>query len=84
MGHIVTLKWEADGQYDTNFNQPFLRRWDQSDTGSNIIEPFGDILITEGDWIELEDGIQIQFVSPENGQENKYRTGDYWLISCQD
>lgn len=39
----------------------------------------------EADWIELENGIQIQF-SPANNDENHtnlYRTGDYWLIPAR-
>jgi len=31
-------------------------------------------------WIELEDGIQIQFQPSATAQPNYYRTGDYWLI----
>jgi hypothetical protein len=79
---VVTLASAPDspvGQDTTK--HPLLRRWDQragdaSDPGKN------GIAIVEGDreqnWIELEDGIQIQF---QRG--GTYRTGDYWLIPAR-
>ncbi len=83
---VATLKWEVDNPCvaTTNFEQPYLRRWDQSDKGKSKVEAFGDIHITENDgddWIELEDGIQIQF--SKMPEEHKYRTGDYWLIPAR-
>jgi hypothetical protein len=43
------------------------------------------LLVKEGtgedlNWIELEDGVQIQF--PRNA-DNRYRAGDYWLIPAR-
>ena len=31
-------------------------------------------------WLALEDGVEIQFVDPQN---SVYRTGDYWLIPAR-
>ena len=58
---------------------PKIRRWDQTGNEDTQI-PSGVIPIQEtpGLWIDLEDGVQIQF-SP-GGQ---YRTGDYWLIPAR-
>lgn len=62
--------------------------WDQRQAGSLILKD-GAVPLKEGlreaDWIELENGIQIQF-SPANNDENHtnlYRTGDYWLIPAR-
>lgn len=63
------------------------RRWDQRKTGSLVLKD-GAVSIREGDkehdWIELENGIQIQFM-PIKGkrEEHHYRTGDYWLIPAR-
>ncbi len=55
----------------------YVRRWDQQATGDiNLTQ--GAILVKEGDWITLEDGIQIWFV--EGGT---YQAGDYWLIPAR-
>ncbi len=58
-----------------------VRRWDQTQT-ENIQLVNGAVPITEGttdaDWIDLEDGLQVQF--QPNGN---YRTGDYWLIPAR-
>jgi hypothetical protein len=65
-----------------------VRRWDQSGKGGVTLEEGAAPLkegATEADWIELEDGIQIQFVPAHNDEnrENRYRTGDYWLIPAR-
>ena len=55
-----------------------VRCWDQKET-ENLRLKYGAVPITEGkgetDWIDLENGIQVQFQ-----QGGSYRTGDYWLI----
>lgn len=57
-----------------------LRRWDQkkgvTDRGALMIEESNSEL--EVDWLELENGIKIQFKPGGN-----YRTGDYWLIPAR-
>jgi len=67
---------------------PLLRRWDH-DASDPATSDQGALLVTEsadaaGGWIELEDGVQIQFpVSAVTGEPNEYRTGDYWLIPAR-
>jgi hypothetical protein len=60
---------------------PKVRRWDQSDNDVTILVD-GALPITEGtqekDWIDLEQGIQIQF-----SDGGLYRSGDYWLIPAR-
>lgn len=64
------------------------RRWDQRQAGSLILKD-GAVLFKEGaqeaDWIELENGIQIQFwpATGTGNNANRYRTGDYWLIPAR-
>jgi len=58
---------------------PFLRRWDHR--GAPPAD--GTIMIAESadpelGWIDLEDGIQVQF-APQNAGA-RYVTGDYWTI----
>jgi len=58
-----------------------VRRWEQVETeGIKLTD--GAVPIKEGttdtDWLDLENGIQIQF---QPGQ--LYRTGDYWLIPAR-
>lgn len=66
---------------------PTVRRWDHFATEDTVLEEDGSILITEtpigtadaaATWMDLEDGIQIQFA--EGGE---YRSGDYWLIPAR-
>jgi hypothetical protein len=71
---------------------PLLRRWDQKILKDNVsikdeITPTqnsGDkaLQIPDGGtgWIELEDGVLIQFVDPVKAG---YRSGDYWLIPAR-
>lgn len=46
---------------------PTVRRWDSA----------GALPVQTGQWIELEDGVQVEFAAGE------YRTGDYWLIPAR-
>lgn len=72
---------------------PFLRRWDQQ-TGPRKDHPGrptatapeqGLDVSSAGDsgWLELEDGVQIQFQGAVNDVEPVYRSGDYWLIPAR-
>jgi hypothetical protein len=82
---LVTLEDAADdGVGGDPALHPFLRRWDQREgpesAGYASLDPDRGVLRvtegdTEGDWIQLEDGIEIQF---EAGGD--YTPGDYWLI----
>ena len=64
---------------------PYLRRWDQDqvlvtkagltiDGIDQAIQIAGPAV---GQWIDLEDGVQVQF------SEGTYRAGDYWLIPAR-
>jgi hypothetical protein len=63
---------------------PFLRRWDQkaapqeSGYAADLPGDSGVLELIEGPWIELENGIEIQF--DEGGE---YAAGDYWLIAAR-
>jgi hypothetical protein len=46
---------------------PKIRRWDSA----------GRVSVTSGTWLDLEDGVQVEF---SNGT---YFTGDYWLIPAR-
>jgi hypothetical protein len=76
-----SLKWSKEAK------NPRVRRWDHFETEDTVLQPDGSILIVEtpigtpddaANWLDLEDGIQIQFA--EGGE---YRTGDYWLIPAR-
>src|ERR1051326_2030209 len=73
----------------TPAKHPLLRRWDQKfdDPTEGGLEKGADnaALIVEGDdWLDLENGVQIQFPAPTAGQPPaQYRTGDYWLIPAR-
>ncbi|CAG0930502.1 hypothetical protein TFLX_01789 [Thermoflexales bacterium] len=58
-----------------------IRRWDQQETEDLQLQA-GVVPIAEGttatDWIDLENGIQIQFQP-----DGSYRPGDYWLIPAR-
>jgi hypothetical protein len=64
------------------FKTPKVRRWNQTET-EKITLPGGVVLVTEPSatsdgWIDLEDGVQIQFTAG-----GVYRSGDYWLIPAR-
>jgi hypothetical protein len=56
---------------------PKVRRWDQVSTSSTTLTD-GAISLTEGSWLEIENGVQVQFTKGGN-----YNTGDYWLIPAR-
>lgn len=60
---------------------PLLRRWDQ--VGETVYE--GSLPVEEGRWIELEDGVQIQFPKLESGNDNPhwYQSGAWWWIPAR-
>lgn len=79
----VTLKNPPESSVGTDEDKhPYLRRWDQKDGDSN------GVLVKEGngesDWIPIEDGVEIQFPTPDDGNNSYvYETGDYWLIPAR-
>lgn len=68
-----------------------VRRWDQSENGGLKLNEGAVVVVeatdTDPHWIDLEDGIQIQFLPAEGtsneNEKNLYRTGDYWLIPAR-
>jgi hypothetical protein len=61
---------------------PYLRRWDEDEVlvtkaGLMIDSQDQAIDIVAGPWIDLEDGVQVQFGA------GTYRAGDYWLIPAR-
>lgn len=59
---------------------PLLRRWDQQTPASSDVPQLqgGAVPVTEGAWLDLEDGVQVWF---EPG--STYVTGGYWLIPAR-
>ncbi len=80
----ITLTEAVDLSYDESSTlHPVLRRWDQRDSDGTTADSV--LLVREGtgedlNWIELEDGVQIQFPQVAG---NIYRAGDYWLIPAR-
>jgi hypothetical protein len=69
---------------------PLLRRWDQqfADASEGGLEQGSDnaaLIVEAADgWLDLENGVQIQFQPPLAGEiPAQYRTGDYWLIPAR-
>jgi Family of unknown function (DUF6519) len=62
--------------------RPKVRRWDQSETeDTTLIEgavPLVEASAADPHWLDLEDGIQVQFAAG-----GSYRSGDYWLIPAR-
>ena len=76
----------------TPSKHPLLRRWDQQfgdppEGGLLKSDVDNAVLLTEatGDnFMDLENGVQIQFVTAPPGEPPaKYRTGDYWFIPAR-
>ena len=72
------------GNYPAN---PRVRRWDHTATDAISLSADNAVPIQDSPagptsaqivWIDLEDGVQIQFSAGGN-----YRTGDYWLIPAR-
>lgn len=66
---------------NASFVNPKIRRWNQAENEQTKLS-FGAVPILERGtkplWLDLEDGVQVQF---EPG--GTYRTGDYWLIPAR-
>lgn len=66
--------------------QTVVRRWDHGlkkvngDGQAKLADDLA-LLIEEGPWLMLEDGISIQF--NKGSQDNHYTTGDFWLIPAR-
>jgi Family of unknown function (DUF6519) len=83
----VNLTVTLDQTLETGVGQDptqhrYLRRWDQDQvlvTKAELTIDANDqaIDIVTGTWIDLEDGVQVQF------SDGTYRAGDYWLIPAR-
>jgi hypothetical protein len=77
---------------------PLLRRWDQTNgdpaEAGLTLDTDNCAFIQEGQWLMLEDGVQIRFQPADPAQSaataagevqpaNQYLTGDYWLIPAR-
>jgi hypothetical protein len=62
------------------WKNPILRRWDHREAGNLPLDD-GAIPIREGEAVDLEDGIRIEFEGGEPAA--RYRTGDFWLIPAR-
>jgi hypothetical protein len=61
----------------SNFDQHAkLRRWDHTLPDAQLVD--GAIPLVEGQWLNLEQGVQVWF-----GAGGQYQTGDYWLIPAR-
>jgi len=84
----ITLSEAVDQSFGQDSTlHPVLRRWDQRRSDGEAAENL--LLVREGtgddlNWIELEDGVQIQFTpSADAANPSRYRAGDYWLVPAR-
>jgi len=64
---------------------PYLRRWDQRDTASRKLVA-GAVPVTStdlGQWLALEDGIEVKLEAPTGNVSPDQRAGDYWQIPAR-
>ncbi|HEX2049888.1 MAG TPA: DUF6519 domain-containing protein [Actinomycetota bacterium] len=67
-GALTVQDWDGDAQTFDDFGpHPVVRRWDSD----------GALALDVDGWIELEDGVEVQFAAGE------YRTGDFWLVPAR-
>jgi len=83
---LVTLD-QHDGDDDCPVGRgAVLRRWDHASThiGTTPVERADDgaVPITEGQWIDLEDGVRVFFQAPKQAP-GTYRRGDFWYIPAR-
>ncbi len=60
--------------------RPYLRRWDQLESrrrGAPKLDG-GAVKLVEGEWIDLEDGVQVYFAPG-----GRYVSGDYWTFAAR-
>ncbi|MEU6065340.1 DUF6519 domain-containing protein [Streptomyces sp. NPDC047082] len=82
-GRRVRLSGEPDpGVGRLPLLHPFLRRWDHHEgprrKGRTAALKGGAVPVTEGEWLPLEDGVEVYFA-----KGGGYRTGDHWLIPAR-
>lgn len=80
---LVTLKGVPVSNIGDDKSPLLLRRWDHRRSVSKTKPSASGVFpVTEGQWIDLENGVQIFFAPAEKGAET-YRSGDYWLIPAR-
>jgi hypothetical protein len=61
---------------------PYLRRWDHRGgpkrKGRSTALRGGAVPVTEGEWLPLEDGVEVYFA-----RGGTYRTGDHWTVPAR-
>jgi hypothetical protein len=61
---------------------PYLRRWDHHGgpkrKGRTTALRGGAVPVTEGEWLPLEDGVEVYFA-----KGGTYRTGDHWTVPAR-
>jgi hypothetical protein len=79
----VTLKNPpSSGSIGTDMKKhPYLRRWDHTGGDPDGL-PVNESTAANPTWIDLEDGVQIQFLR-EGRSSQRYGVGDYWLIPAR-
>lgn len=84
----VVRGWVSGTTAHDEAQHPLVRRWDH-DASDPSSSDEGALLVRESDtaedgWIELEDGVMVQFpASSVETEPNEYRPGDYWLIPAR-
>ena len=88
-GRSVTLSGDSDGDAGRDpALHPLLRRWDHSSPSVYESRQYkcaadGALPLIEGEWIALEDGVEVRFDSPNPGQPGTYRSGNHWVIPAR-
>ncbi|GHD05208.1 hypothetical protein GCM10010313_21670 [Streptomyces violarus] len=82
-GRRVRLSAEPDpGVGRLAHLNPYLRRWDHRGgpkrKGRSTDLRGGAIPVTEGEWLPLEDGVEVYFA-----KGGAYRTGDHWIVPAR-
>ncbi|PNG19358.1 DUF6519 domain-containing protein [Streptomyces cahuitamycinicus] len=82
-GRRVRLSAEPDpGVGRLAHLNPYLRRWDHHGgpkrKGRSTDLRGGAIPVTEGEWLPLEDGVEVYFA-----KDGGYRTGDHWIVPAR-
>jgi hypothetical protein len=82
-GRRVRLSAEPDpGVGRLAHLNPYLRRWDHRGgpkrKGRTTALRGGAVPVTEGEWLPLEDGVEVYFA-----KGGTYRTGDHWIVPAR-
>ncbi|MFJ7071460.1 DUF6519 domain-containing protein [Streptomyces sp. NPDC098781] len=82
-GRRVRLSAEPDqGVGRLPHLNPYLRRWDHHAgprrKGRTTALEGGAVPVTEGEWLPLEDGVEVYFAKGAS-----YRSGDHWIVPAR-